>query len=236
MFDGTKIDGPASLRQALLDHSDVFIRNFTEKLMMYGLGRSVEYYDMPAVRAIVRDAGQNNNRFSSFILGIVKRPQFQMRAVQEVTHTRLSKDRAQKKVYDVHHEETPLSPHHASWNGRGGFITAAGIDVARRNTAPADRSRTVDAIRLACIEMVHGAAGATKYGAEKNLWSPAADGRMISISRRAQLLPLEPYREVPHDRQQHRLRGTPKRSNCGEVGADHFRSSAVFLTAVQSET
>jgi hypothetical protein len=85
LFDGTKIDGPASLRQALMNHSDMFLRNFTEKLMMYGLNRIVESYDMPAVRAIVREAGQNNNRFSSFILGIVKRPQFQMRAVQEVT-------------------------------------------------------------------------------------------------------------------------------------------------------
>ena len=53
--------------------------------MMYGLNRIVEYYDMPAVRTIVRKAGQNNNRFSSFILGIVERPQFQMRTVQEVT-------------------------------------------------------------------------------------------------------------------------------------------------------
>jgi len=85
LFDGTKIDGPASLRQALMNHSDMFLRNFTEKLMMYGLNRIVEHYDMPAVRAIVREAGQNNNKFSSFILGIVKRPQFQMRAVQEVT-------------------------------------------------------------------------------------------------------------------------------------------------------
>jgi mono/diheme cytochrome c family protein len=85
LFDGTKIDGPASLRTALLNHSDMFIRNVTEKLMMYGLSRRVEYYDMPAVRAIVREASQNNYRFSSFILGIVKRPQFQMRSVQEST-------------------------------------------------------------------------------------------------------------------------------------------------------
>ena len=85
LWDGTKLDGPPSLRQALLDRSDVFIRNFTEKLMMYGLGRRVEYFDMPAVRAIAREAARNNNHFSSFVLGIVKRPQFQMRTVQETT-------------------------------------------------------------------------------------------------------------------------------------------------------
>jgi len=85
MWDGVKVDGPISLRAALLNHSDLFIQNITEKLMMYGLGRRVEYYDMPVVRAISRDAGRNNNRFSSFILGIVKSRQFQMRSVQENT-------------------------------------------------------------------------------------------------------------------------------------------------------
>jgi hypothetical protein len=85
LFDGTRLDGPTSLRQALLSHSDLFIQNVTEKLMMFGLGRRVEYYDMPTVRAIVREAAQTNNRFSTFILGIVKRPQFQMRTVQDST-------------------------------------------------------------------------------------------------------------------------------------------------------
>ena len=56
MYDGTKIDGPASLRDALLKHQDVFLQMFTENLMTYALGRRVEYYDMPAVRAIVAQA------------------------------------------------------------------------------------------------------------------------------------------------------------------------------------
>lgn len=83
LFDGTRINGPASLRQALLNKSDAFVRNFIEKMMTYGLGRRVEYYDMPTVRAIARRAGQNNNRFSAFVLGIVESPAFQMRTVQE---------------------------------------------------------------------------------------------------------------------------------------------------------
>ena len=83
MFDGAKLDGPASLRQAMLNHSDAFLGTFTENLLAYGLGRVLGLYDMPAVRAIERDAARNNNRFSSFVLGIVKSPPFQMRRAEE---------------------------------------------------------------------------------------------------------------------------------------------------------
>ncbi len=79
LVDGTKLDGPASLRQALLSRSDVFVQTLTEKLLTYGVGRALKYYDMPAVRAITRDAAQQDNRFSALILGIVKSPPFQMR-------------------------------------------------------------------------------------------------------------------------------------------------------------
>ena len=53
--------------------------SITEKLMTYALGRRVQYYDMPVVRAIVRDAGKQNDRFSAIALGIVKSSEFQMR-------------------------------------------------------------------------------------------------------------------------------------------------------------
>jgi hypothetical protein len=79
LFDGQKINGVVDLRNALLRYSPQFRRNITEKLMTYALGRRVEYYDMPVVRAIVRDAGKQNYRFSSIIVGIVKSPEFQMR-------------------------------------------------------------------------------------------------------------------------------------------------------------
>jgi Protein of unknown function (DUF1585) len=59
------------------------VRVVTEKLMTYGLGRGVEYYDMPIIRSIVRDAGKNNYRFSSIVLGIVKSTPFQMRVKTE---------------------------------------------------------------------------------------------------------------------------------------------------------
>jgi len=78
LTDGTKIDGVVGLRQALLRYSPQFVRTLTEKLLTYGLGRGVEYQDMPVVRAIVRDAARNDYRFSSLILGIVKSEPFQM--------------------------------------------------------------------------------------------------------------------------------------------------------------
>ena len=83
LFDGTLINGPVGLRQALLRYSPQFVRMVTEKLMTYGLGRGVEYFDMPAIRSIVRDASAKNNRFSAIVLGIVKSAPFQMRTKVE---------------------------------------------------------------------------------------------------------------------------------------------------------
>ena len=87
MFDGAKLNGPASLRQAVLAHSDAFLSTFTENLLAYGLGRVTESYDMPVVRAIQRDAGRKGNRFSEFVLGIVKSAPFQMRRADETEST-----------------------------------------------------------------------------------------------------------------------------------------------------
>jgi cytochrome c551/c552 len=78
LTDGSKIDGVVSLRQALVRYTPQFARTFTEKLMTYGLGRGVEYQDMPVVRAIVREAAKSNYRFSSIVLGIVNSDPFQM--------------------------------------------------------------------------------------------------------------------------------------------------------------
>jgi hypothetical protein len=83
MFDGTPLDGPVSLRKALLNRSDAFINAFTESLLAYGLGRVIDYRDMPAVRAITHEAARNNNKLSTFILGVVKSAPFQMRRIEE---------------------------------------------------------------------------------------------------------------------------------------------------------
>ena len=85
LVDGTKLDGPVSLRLALLSRSGVFVQTMTEKLLTYGIGRALRPYDMPVVRSIDRDAARNDNRFSSLIVGIVKSDPFQMRVKQQET-------------------------------------------------------------------------------------------------------------------------------------------------------
>ena len=83
LIDGTKVSGPADLRKALVKRGPQFVQTLTEKLMTYALGRSVDYYDMPTVRQIVRDAARDNYRFSSLVMGIVKSAPFQMRKVPD---------------------------------------------------------------------------------------------------------------------------------------------------------
>jgi hypothetical protein len=79
LADGTPIDGPAALRQAILRNPDMFARNMTEMLLSYGLGHGIEHHDMPFVRAIVKDAQRSGYKFSSLVLGIVKSAPFQSR-------------------------------------------------------------------------------------------------------------------------------------------------------------
>ena len=79
MPDGSKFDGVSGLRAALLSKSDVFVETVTEKLLIYALGRGVEYFDAPTTRQIARAAAQDDNKFSQLILGIVRSAPFQMR-------------------------------------------------------------------------------------------------------------------------------------------------------------
>ncbi|PWU05524.1 MAG: hypothetical protein C5B51_14255 [Terriglobia bacterium] len=76
--DGTKFEGVAGLRRLLLSHRDQFATTVTEKLLTYALGRELEYYDLPAVRRITREAVAAGYRWSSIILGVVKSVPFQM--------------------------------------------------------------------------------------------------------------------------------------------------------------
>lgn len=84
MYDGTKVAGPASLREAVMKRSDAFISAFTQRLLAYGLGRVIDYHDMPFVRAVTRDAQKNDNKFSAFVLGVVKSPAFTMRRAEQM--------------------------------------------------------------------------------------------------------------------------------------------------------
>jgi hypothetical protein len=77
--DGTPVAGAADLRNALAAHPDKFVQSLTENLMAFALGRSVDYRDMPTVRAIVRDAADDNYRFESLVLGLVSSDAFRKR-------------------------------------------------------------------------------------------------------------------------------------------------------------
>jgi mono/diheme cytochrome c family protein len=80
---GREIDSPKAFREALLTNTDEFVRTVTEKLLIYALGRGLEYTDAPAVRRIGRELDRGEHRWSSLILGIVRSPQFQMRTALE---------------------------------------------------------------------------------------------------------------------------------------------------------
>jgi mono/diheme cytochrome c family protein len=86
LWDGTAVDGPAGLRQAILSRPEQFARTATEMLLTYALGRGLEYYDMPIVRAIVKEAARNNYRFSSLVSGIATSAPFQMKSKPADTH------------------------------------------------------------------------------------------------------------------------------------------------------
>jgi mono/diheme cytochrome c family protein len=79
MVDGTPLDGPSSLRKALLSRPEAVVGTMTQKLLMYGIGRETKYNDMPVVRAIMRAAEPNRYKFSDLVLGVVRSAPFQMR-------------------------------------------------------------------------------------------------------------------------------------------------------------
>lgn len=78
LVDGQEFNGPSELRAALLHYSPQFVQTMTERLLTYGLGRGVEYYDMPVVRNIMRGAAADNYKFSDLVMGVVESQPFQM--------------------------------------------------------------------------------------------------------------------------------------------------------------
>jgi mono/diheme cytochrome c family protein len=103
MADGTKLKGPADLRAALLARSDQFVQAITERLMTYALGRGLEYYDMPTVRHIVREAPNDQYRFAAIVEGVVTSEAFRKRAPVE------SKPAESKKLQTASAEDSNIS-------------------------------------------------------------------------------------------------------------------------------
>ena len=91
LYDGTRMDGAAGLRAALIGHKDAFLLSFTEHLMTYALGRRVDASDMPAVRAVIRQAARRDYKISAFVQGIVASEQFQKSVVRASESTTLDR-------------------------------------------------------------------------------------------------------------------------------------------------
>jgi hypothetical protein len=102
LLDGTKVDGPAALRGALLQQKDQFVKAVTGKLLLYGLGRELDYHDAPAIRAIVRAAATDDYRWSSTILAIVKSTPFLMRRTKQIDDPTKAEPRTVAKAQAGH--------------------------------------------------------------------------------------------------------------------------------------
>ncbi|HEY0960888.1 MAG TPA: DUF1592 domain-containing protein [Pseudomonadales bacterium] len=100
LVDGTPIDGPVTLRSALLGRGESVVTSMTEKLLMYALGRGIEPEDMPSIRSIVREAADSDYRFSELVLGIVRSAPFRMNVVDNTEQVALlhSPDSGNSKV------------------------------------------------------------------------------------------------------------------------------------------
>jgi hypothetical protein len=82
LWDGTPVASPSDLRVALLKRRESLLRTFTRNLMAYAIGRRVEYFDMPTVRRIVRDAAADDDRIASYIMGVVNSPAFRLQRTE----------------------------------------------------------------------------------------------------------------------------------------------------------
>jgi mono/diheme cytochrome c family protein len=87
LADGSHVNGPAALREAIASRPNAFVTVITEKMLTYALGRGLEPYDMPVVRRIVKKAAQNDYRLSSVVMGIVESAPFQMRTKLEAVES-----------------------------------------------------------------------------------------------------------------------------------------------------
>jgi hypothetical protein len=87
MVDGTPLEGPSSLRKALLSRPEAVVGTMMQKLLMYGVGRETKYTDMPVVRAIMHGAEKNGYKFSDLVLGVVRSDAFQMRVKENPPST-----------------------------------------------------------------------------------------------------------------------------------------------------
>ncbi len=238
LYDGTK-SGRAggSARQALLNHSDVRhpeLHREPDGLRARPPRRVLRPADDPLDRAERRP--RNGNRFSSFVLGIVNSPAFQMSTAETADHEwpsrtpRGFRERIDEVAMNVHFEEASFPAHGSEGHGRDRRRCRCSTRWCRRGRRsprrpPRHRRRRHGCV---CMEMVHGSAGSTRIGRQENLFAPAKVGRRLRLESDS-LEPLAPFREyvtIVSNTDVHNAEAF----TLPEIGGDHFRSSAVFLT------
>src|SRR5215207_6674284 len=124
-------------------------------------------------------------------------------------------------------------PRRSFLRGMGATVALPYLDAMepafRRLAKASGPAAAADKTRLVCIESVHGAAGSNTWGASKNLWAPAGIGRSFELTPESALSPLEPWRKYLTIVSNTDVR-MAEAFEAPEIGGDHFRSSAVFLT------
>ena len=182
-YDGSPINDLSQLTAALMKRPEPLVRTFTENLMAYALGRRVENFDQPPIRAIARQAAADGYRMSSFILGVVKSDAFQRkRSEPPATDRRRPGRRPAIHPFPtvhvsgdtdvVHHRKAAGPTHLPPRRRRHRGPAVPGRDgPGRPRCWPRRRERT----RLVCIEEVHGLAGCNDWAASKFLYAPATD-------------------------------------------------------------
>ena len=232
--DGSKIAGPEELREALLARPEQFVQTFVEKLLAYALGRSTEWYDMPAVREVVRQSAADDYRFSAVVMGIVQSVPFTTRDVGEGESPELS---ARSESAEIRRAAT------TDWEGdtvvmltkkrisRRAVLRGAGASIALplldamipAGVALADtvvKPRT----RMGFFYFPHGAF--TGKWTEINSWTPAGEGRNFEISQ--VLKPLEPFRD-----RMTVVSGLRNRGQEDKAGGVHKSSEQAWLKGVE---
>ena len=173
------------------------VRTFTENLMAYALGRRVEYFDQPTIRAITKKAEADNYQMSSFILGVVKSDPFRMKRVEAPATTaddseagRAVRGQGQTNHHSrgdaddvLHHRKAFAPPDLPPRRGRHRGIALPGRDGAGRPRVRRGR-RPPSRTRLICIEEVHGLAGCNNWAATKYLFAPEQVGPQLHAGRR----------------------------------------------------
>ena len=235
LYDGTALSGPVSLRNAILSRSDAFVGSFTESLLVV---RPRPADRLPRHARGPRDRARRGARRQSLLVLHPRRRQ--ERAVRDAARRRRADDRAGGPGARADPRRKPLGAVIAMYitrkhlsrrtvlRGMGASMALPFLEAMVPAQTLLRKTAAAPKIRLACIEMVHGSAGSTVYGLDRNLWMPAKEGSDFEFT--PILKPVEPFRDYVTVITHTDLHAA-EAWTAAEEGADHFRSSAVFLTA-----